>query len=170
MSDPRTGAPTIWQRFWQSLAVPLLAVFTALVISAIIIWLTTGSISKIFAAYGGLLQGAVGSPRNISDTLQTATPYIFAGLAVALAFKCGLFNIGAEGQIALGAVSAAFVGYNLAGVPFPIHMVMTLAAGLVGGLAWGAIPGILKAFRGAHEVIVTIMMNYIAAQLTQYLL
>jgi ABC-type uncharacterized transport system permease subunit len=170
MSDTRAGASNLWQRFLQSLALPLLAVFTALVISGLVIWLTTGSFSKIFAAYGGLLQGAAGSPRNISETLQTATPYIFAGLAVALAFKCGLFNIGAEGQLALGAVSAAFVGYNFTGMPLVLHLPLTLAAGLLGGMAWGAIPGVLKAFRGAHEVIVTIMMNYIAAQLTQYLL
>lgn len=170
MSDTPAGASNLWQRFLQSLAVPLLAVFTALVISGLVIWLTTGSVSKIFAAYGGLWQGAAGSPRNISETLQTATPYIFAGLAVALAFKCGLFNIGAEGQLALGAVSAAFVGYNFASMPLVLHLPLTLAAGLLGGMAWGAIPGVLKAFRGAHEVIVTIMMNYIAAQLTQYLL
>src|SRR3954453_20273372 len=108
---------TLWQRFVQSFAVPLLAVFTALVISALVIWVTTGDPSKIFAAYRGLWQGAFGTPRNFSETLQTSTPYVFGGLAVALAFKCGLFNIGVEGQLALGAVCAAFVGYSLRGLP-----------------------------------------------------
>ncbi|MFL5733129.1 MAG: ABC transporter permease [Chloroflexia bacterium] len=161
---------TLWQRFVQSFAVPLLAVFTALVISALVIWVTTGDPSKIFAAYRGLWQGAFGTPRNFSETLQTSTPYVFGGLAVALAFKCGLFNIGVEGQLALGAVCAAFVGYSLRGLPFIVHLPLTVAAGLLGGMFWGAIPGVLKAYRGAHEVIVTIMMNYIAAQLVQYLL
>ncbi len=173
LPDSTQGAFTpsaLWQRFMQSFAVPLLAIFTALVISALIIVVSTGNPSKIFAAYGGLLQGAVGSPRNIAATLETATPYIFAGLAVALAFKCGLFNIGAEGQLALGAIFAAFAGYNFTNLPFPLHLLLALSAGLLGGMIWGAIPGLLKAFRGAHEVIVTIMMNYIAAGLTQYLL
>lgn len=161
------------RRTWQSVAVPLLAIFTALVISGLVIWLSTGDLSKVIGpegAFAGLWEGAVGSPKRIAGTLLTATPYIFAGLAVALAFKCGLFNIGAEGQLALGAIAAAFVGYSFRDLPFIVHMPMALGAGLLGGLIWGAIPGILKAFRGAHEVIVTIMMNYIGLQLAQYLL
>src|SRR6476661_3970396 len=157
----------------RSLAIPLLAIFTALVISGLIIWISTGDITKVIGpegAFQALLKGAVGSPRAISATLQTATPYIFAGLAVALAFKCGLFNIGAEGQLALGAIAAAFVGYAAKGLPFPIHMLLALAAGLLAGMLWGAIPGVLKAFTGAHEVIITIMLNYIALLFTQYLL
>jgi len=157
----------------QALAVPLLAVFTAFVVGGIIIWATTGDILKAIGpngAFVGLWQGAVGSPQNITDTLQTATPYIFAGLAVALAFKCGLFNIGAEGQLAVGAVCAAFVGYQLPGLFFPLHMLLALLAGLVAGLLWGAIPGLLKAYTGAHEVIITIMLNYVALGIVQYLL
>jgi simple sugar transport system permease protein len=158
---------------YNALLVPLLAVFTAFVIGGIIIWITTGDIMMVIGpdgAFVGLWKGAFGTPRNIADTLTTATPYIFAGLAVALAFKCGLFNIGAEGQLALGAVSAAFVGYSLSGIPFPLHLFLTLAAGLLGGMIWGAIPGFLKAYTGAHEVIITIMLNYIALSLVQYLL
>jgi simple sugar transport system permease protein len=153
--------------------VPLLAIFTALVISGIVIWVSTGDLAKVIGpegAFAGLWQGAVGSPRNIANTLVTATPYIFAGLAVALAFKCGLFNIGAEGQLALGAVAAAYVGYSIKGLAFPVHLLLALGAGLLGGLIWGAIPGLLKAFRGAHEVIVTIMLNYVALLFAQYLL
>jgi ABC-type uncharacterized transport system permease subunit len=157
----------------NALLVPLLAVFTAFVISGLVIWVTTGDILKVIGADGafvGLWQGALGSPQNIAATLVTSTPYIFAGLGVALAFKCGLFNIGAEGQLAVGAVSAAFVGYVLPDLPFPFHMLLALAAGLVGGLLWGSIPGILKAYTGAHEVIITIMLNYIALAIVQYLL
>jgi simple sugar transport system permease protein len=157
----------------QALAVPLLAIFTALVIGGLIIWATTGDLAKVIGpegAFVGLLQGAIGTPQNIADTLSTATPYIFAGLAVALAFKCGLFNIGAEGQLAVGALCTAFVGYQLPGFPFPFHLLLALVAGLIGGLLWGAIPGVLKAYTGAHEVIVTIMLNYIALAIVQYLL
>lgn len=147
--------------------------FTALVIGGLVIWLSTGDILKAIGpegAFVGLWQGALGTPANIADTLITATPYIFAGLAVSLAFKCGLFNIGAEGQLAVGAVSAAFVGFSLDGLPFPLHLFLALVAGLLGGLLWGAIPGLLKAYTGAHEVIITIMLNYIALSLVQYLL
>jgi simple sugar transport system permease protein len=158
---------------FQAFAVPLLAIFTAFVIGGIIIWLSTGDLAKVIGpegAFVGLWEGAVGSPRNIANTLMTSTPYIFAGLSVALAFKCGLFNIGAEGQIALGAIGTAYVGFSLAGVPFPLHLILALGAGLLAGMFWGAIPGFLKAYTGAHEVIVTIMLNYIGLGLTQYLL
>ncbi|HUP27563.1 MAG TPA: ABC transporter permease [Chloroflexia bacterium] len=162
-----------WQQSVRSLLVPALAIFTALVLSGIVIWLSTGDLSKVIGpegAFAGLWQGAVGTPKNIAGTLMTSTPYIFAGLAVALAFKCGLFNIGAEGQLAAGALATAFAGYTFKGLPFPMHLILALAAGLAAGLAWGAIPGALKAFRGAHEVIITIMLNYIALQVAQFLL
>jgi simple sugar transport system permease protein len=111
----------------------------------------------------------------LSETTVWATPYIFAGLAVALAFKGGLFNIGAEGQLAFGAVAAAWVGYALPdvlGVTLPpvIHVPLAVGAGMLAGAVWGAIPGWLKARTGAHEVINTIMMNYIALNLTSFLL
>ena len=151
----------------------MLAIFTALVLSGLLIWATTRDLSAAIGpkgAFAGLWQGAVGSPQNIAGTLVTATSYIFAGLAVALAFKCGLFNIGAEGQLAIGAVASAYVGFNFTGLPFPVHMLLALIAGLLGGALVGIIPGILKAYTGAHEVIVTIMLNYIALLFTQFLL
>jgi len=128
-----------------------------------------------FAAYIGLMQGAFGSAKAISETAIWATPYIFAGLAVALAFKGGLFNIGAEGQLALGAVAAAWVGYALPGMlgfdlPAAVHIPLAIGFGMLVGALWGAIPGALKAFAGGHEVINTIMMNYIALNLTSFLL
>ena len=150
-----------------ALVVPLLAVFTALVLGAAIIALTGGDVAR---AYQGLWEGSLGRPRSISDTLVRATPYVFGGLAVALAFKGGLFNIGVEGQITVGSLATAFVGYAVSAVPFPLHLILAVAAGIPAGAAWGAIPGFLKAATGAHEVIVTIMLNYVAINVASFLL
>ena len=152
--------------------VPLLAVFTAMVLGALIIVAAGGA---PIAAYRGLFEGAFGSAKALSETTVWATPYILTGLAVALAFKGGLFNIGVEGQLALGAVAAAWVGYALPDVlgvtlPAVIHVPLAVGAGMLAGAIWGAIPGWLKARTGAHEVINTIMMNYIALLLTGFLL
>jgi simple sugar transport system permease protein len=143
-------------RVLYSLAIPLLSVFTAFLIGGVVIWATGGDVLK---AYQGLWEGSLGRPQSISETLVWTTPYIFGGLAVALAFKGGLFNIGVEGQIGLGALASVYVGYAVKDVPFPFHALLALAAGVAAGALWGAIPGILKARTGAHEVIVTIMMN-----------
>ncbi len=157
------AAGSLVARLARDLLVPLLAIFTSLLIGAGLIALTTGSPGTALEAYGGLLTGAVGSPQALANTLIRSTPYIFAGLAVALAFKCGLFNIGAEGQVAFGGLFAAYVGYA---VPLPglFHPLLALTAGVLGGFLWGAVPGFLKARTGAHEVITTIMMNYLALQ------
>ncbi len=145
------------------------------------------------SAYGALLEGSFGNPvqmaegigslvstgdggllkkalEPISDSLTLAVPYIFAGLAVALGFRCGLFNIGAEGQIFVGALASAYLGYAIIGLPIYIHLPLALLGGALAGALWAAIPGLLKAWRGAHEVINTIMMNYIAFRLADYLL
>ena len=156
----------------RALLVPVLAVFTALVAGAVIVILAGGN---PLAAYLGLFQGAFGSARALSETTVWATPYIFAGLAVSLAFKGGLFNIGAEGQLAFGAVASAWMGYKLPellglNLPAILHLPMAVGAGMVAGGIWGAIPGWLKARTGAHEVINTIMMNYVALNLTSFLL
>lgn len=157
---------------WSALLVPLLAVLTAFVVGGIVIAIAGGN---PFSAYLGLLEGAFGSTKALSETAVWASPYIFAGLAVALAFKGGLFNIGAEGQLALGAVASAWVGYALPGLlgiklPAIIHLPLTVLAGVIAGGIWGAIPGWLKARTGGHEVINTIMMNYIALNMVSYLL
>ena len=149
------------------LIVPMLAIVTALIISAIIILATGASVT---AAYSGLFTGALGSPKAIANTLVEATPYIFAGLAVALGFKCGLFNIGVEGQLAMGSMAAALVGAQFTSLPLLLHLPLALLAGILGGALWGAIPGFLRARTGAHEVITTIMLNYIVIRLTDYLI
>jgi ABC-type uncharacterized transport system permease subunit len=154
-------------RALYSLIVPILAVLTALILGGVVIAVTGGDVLR---AYQGLWEGSLGRPRSISDTLVRATPYLFGGLAVALAFKGGLFNIGVEGQITIGSLTSAFVGYSFPEVPFPLHLILAIAAGFAGGAAWGAIPGFLKAATGAHEVIVTIMLNYVAINLASFLL
>jgi simple sugar transport system permease protein len=140
-------------------------------------------------AYGALFAGALGSPRQIaeaigsgsfsevqrsliplSETIVTATPLILAGLSVALGFRAGLFNIGAEGQITAGGMLGAMAGFSLGGLPGPLHLALMVLAGFVGGAVWGAIPGILKARTGAHEVITTIMLNFVAFRLADYAL
>ena len=156
----------------NTILVPLLAVLTAMIVGALVI-LTAGG--NPLYAYMGLFQGAFGSAKAWSETAVWASPYIFAGLAVALAFKGGLFNIGAEGQLALGAVVAAWVGYALPEVlgtslPAIIHLPLAIGLGVLAGALWGAIPGALKAYTGGHEVINTIMMNYIALNMVSFLL
>ena len=156
----------------DAILVPFLAILTAVVLGGIIIASVRGN---PFLAYYGLIQGSFGSTRALSETAVWATPYIFAGLAVALAFKGGLFNIGAEGQLALGAVSSAWIGYALPewlGIDIPaiIHLPLAIIVGTLMGALWAAIPGFLKAYTGGHEVINTIMMNYIALNTISFLL
>lgn len=156
----------------NTLLVPVLAVLTALVVGAIVIASVGGNPLE---AYFGLLQGSFGSARALSETAVWATPFIFGGLAIALAFKGGLFNIGAEGQLALGAVAAAWVGYRLpvllgVSIPAIIHIPLSVGAGMLAGGLWAAVPGYLKAKVGGHEVINSIMMNYIALNITSFLL
>lgn len=173
--EPSPQAPKILKKLRPAInavLVPLLAVFTAMVLGALIIRFVGGD---PIAAYRGLFEGAFGSAKALSETTVWATPYILAGLAVALAFKGGLFNIGAEGQLAFGAVAAAWVGYALPDVlgvslPAVVHVPLTVGAGVLAGGIWGAIPGWLKARTGGHEVINTIMMNYIALNIASFLL
>jgi ABC-type uncharacterized transport system permease subunit len=156
---------------WKSgFVIPALAVFTALVIGAVIILLTGSSFQEMLEAYKALLVGSVGSLRAISATLTEATPLILTGLSVALAFRAGLFNIGGEGQLYIGGMCAVLAGFSFTGLPLFIHLPLAIIAGFIGGAMWGFIPGLLKAKTGAHEVIVTIMLNYISYLLVAYLL
>lgn len=147
------------RRWLQPLLIPLLAVLAALIIGALLM-LIFGD--DVLAAYGGLFNGAFGNARNWAETIRKMTPLILTGLSVAVAFKAGLFNIGASGQFIMGTVASVAVGVNFDGLPTWIHLPLALLAGIAGGMLWGAIPGVLKVFTGAHEVIVTIMLNYIA--------
>jgi simple sugar transport system permease protein len=116
-----------------------------------------------------MIQGSLGTPTGVLRTLAKATPLIFSGLAVAVALRAGLFNIGAEGQLLVGGIASAWAGCGLKGLPVFVHLPLALAAGAAAGAVWGLVPGILNAARGAHEVIVTIMLNYAAIHFTHYL-
>jgi len=171
-TQPGSPAKSLFRSALDAMLVPFLAILTAVVLGGIIIALVGGN---PFLAYAGLIQGSFGSAKALSETSVWATPYIFAGLAVALAFKGGLFNIGAEGQLALGAVSSALIGYALPewlgfDLPTIIHLPLAIIVGMAMGAFWAGIVGFLKAYTGGHEVINTIMMNYIALNTISFLL
>ncbi len=144
----------------RALLIPFLALVSALIVGAIVM-LIFGD--NPISAYSGLFSGAFGSGRGWAITIRKLTPLILTGLSVAVAFKAGLFNIGASGQFLIGTVCSVAVAINFAGLPWIVHMPLSLIAGIAGGMFWGAIPGMLKVYTGAHEVIVTIMLNYIAS-------
>ncbi|SRR6266542_571966 len=125
--------------------------------------------SAVGEAYKALAVGALGGVTPITESLTQATPLICGGLAVSLAFRTGLFNIGAQGQLIIGAILAAYVGFAWH-LPPVLHLVLAVIAGLIGGALWGGVVGLLKARTGAHEVIVTIMLNYVALYLLSWLL
>jgi len=187
-SDPYPGAgrvpspaarPGRLRRAWRSSAVPILSIVLALLVGAVLMIVSTPFTDKGFQpdipirAYGALLQGAFGSPADwakgnfngLSNTLIQAAPLMFGGLAVGLAFKAGLFNIGVAGQFLVGAFAAAIVGARLAEAPTNLAAPLSLLAGAAAGAAYGFIPGFLKSRTGAHEVVVTIMLNSIAVLL-----
>ena len=172
----------------RTLKVPALALLSALIVGAVFIiftdpealyaWARFGndpmralsrSWEAVSAAYSALFMGAVGSRRAISETLTLTTPLVFAGLSVAFAFKAGLFNIGAAGQIIMGTIFAGFVGFTF-DLPAPLHVALAVIAGFVGGALWAGLAGLLRATTGAHEVITTIMLNFIALRFLDWLL
>lgn len=141
------------------------AVLVALAIGAIVI-LTSGH--NPWVAYTALLEGAFGSERGRAETLVYAAPLILGGLAFGIAARAGMFNIGIEGQLVMGGFAAGLIGALDLGVPGAVHLpVAVLVAAIAGGI-WGLIPGVLRAATGAHEVITTIMLNYLAFRLITY--
>jgi simple sugar transport system permease protein len=151
---------------WWTSSVPLAAVLLAVLIGAIIL---IASGANPIQAYTALLHGAFGSVSALGRTLEKATPLVFSGLAVAFAFKAGMFNIGAQGQLLFGALAAALIGFGVKGLPALIHLPFALSAGVIAGGIYGAIQGALKAYTGAHEVITGIMFNYVAINITDFL-
>ena len=171
---------------WRStVLVPFLAVLSALVVGALIIalgdldtlrlWRTDPGLAFsetstiVVEAYTALFKGAVGGINPISETLTRAAPLILAGLAVAVGFQAGLFNIGAQGQMLIGGMFALTVGFQF-DLPLIVHLPLAVIAGFIGGAIWGGIPGFLRAKTGAHEVITTIMLNFVALRLVDYFL
>ncbi|TNB73648.1 ABC transporter permease [Arthrobacter sp. BB-1] len=192
------GPDTVLRKiFTGSGMVSVLAVLLALIIGGLLIASTdkqvattstylfarpTDFLSAVWNAatrsYVALFQGSVFNPRGNSlaaqfapfmETLTIATPLITAGLGVALAFRAGLFNIGAQGQIIVAGILAAWIGFAL-DLPMGLHLLLVLVAGIIGAAFWGGLVGLLKARTGAHEVILTIMFNYIALYFLRYLL
>jgi ABC-type uncharacterized transport system permease subunit len=150
----------------RELLFPLIAVVAAFIVGGILI-LIIGD--NPLQAYGLLFGSALSWPVGIGYTLFYATPLIFTGLAVMVAFRCGLLNIGAEGQLYVGAFATAWVGITFAHLSPWLLIPLCFIAAILGGGIWGAIPGILKARFGSHEVINTIMLNFIAVALLSYL-
>jgi len=145
---------------------PLIAVIFALLVGAIVIKLIGED--PIFV-YKTLFSNAIGNRDGWGNVLFRATPLIFTGLTVAFAFRCGLFNIGGEGQMYIGSFLATWVGFTFANLPALLLIPLCILSAATGGALWAAVPGILKAKTGVHEVIVTIMMNWIASSLTFFL-
>ncbi|HYN84494.1 MAG TPA: ABC transporter permease [Pyrinomonadaceae bacterium] len=168
-------------RLLRELAFPLVAVVAAFVVGGVFVLLVGDNPLRV---YGLLLGSALSWPDGIGYTLFQATPLIFTGLAVAVAFRCGLLNIGAEGQLYVGAFACAWVAIKLGGVtadvfgkpmgfswaslPAVLLVPLAMLAAVGAGALWGAIPGFLKARFGSHEVINTIMLNFVAVGLTSY--
>lgn len=167
---------------FREIAWPVIAVFAAFVVGGIIVLLIG---DNPLVTFYHLIGNSFGSLNDIGYTLYIATPLIFTGLAVAVAFRCGLLNIGAEGQLYVAAFVTAWVGIKFGGtivnifgkeenwswttLPPYLLIFVCIAAAVAAGAVWGAIPGILKAKFGSHEVINTIMMNFIAIALVSYL-
>jgi len=155
--------------FALQLLAPAVSLLLAAVIGALVILLVQQSWGDVVKVADAMWSYGLFNRNSVAFILGRATPLIFAGLAVGVAFKAGLFNIGVEGQYAIGALCAAFVGYQLSAPAF-IHLPLTILAGMAGGLLWAAVPAVLKVYRGAHEVISTIMMNFVANGVLLYLL
>lgn len=150
----------------KNIIVPIIAVLLGMLVGTIIM-LITGY--DPVAAFGALWNGAFGDSYFTGETIRQITPYILAGLAVAFAFRTGLFNIGVEGQLIVGWLAAVWVGVAFE-LPKVIHLPLAVLAGAAAGALWAFIPGLLKARFRVHEVIVTIMMNYVALHVTNYII
>ncbi len=171
--DARRPVRGLAARAWRVAALPILSIVLALIVGAILILASELLIpNKHFdpvlplTAYRNLFSGAIGSPwtgdfSSIVSTLAFSAPLLLVGLSVGFGFRAGLFNIGGQGQFLIGALAACWVGLTFRTAPAPIAFSLAIVAGAIGGAVWGFIPGFLKAQSGAHEVVTTIMLNYI---------
>ena len=161
----RSAAADLAQGAGRAAAIFVATVLAALVLAAPLI-IAAGS--DPFAAYGALYDGSLGGQRPVAETLVSMTPLLFGGLAVAIAFQAGLFNIGVEGQLVAGGLAAGVVAIKVS-TWAPAHVLLALLAGAAAGGLWALVPAALKAWRGVHEVITTIMMNFVAFSVSQFL-
>ncbi len=172
---PATKVQAWMRTFGAALGRPIISVILAFIAGAIVIIITwpdktVDPFTNVINAYTTLFNGSFGTPVNLSYTLVRVSPLIFASLSVAIAFRAGLFNIGAAGQLAVGAMAADIIGLTYSGWPSWILVPVMLLASILAGAIWGSIVGFLKAWRGAHEVVTTIMLNWIAFWGTDYLI
>ncbi|RRJ64434.1 ABC transporter permease [Paenibacillus oralis] len=151
----------------DSLIVPLVAILLGLLVGAVVMLI--GGYNPL-VAYGALIKRVVGNPYDFGETIRQITPLIFTGLAVAFAFRSGMFNIGADGQVLIGMTTATAVSLSFAGLPSAILVPLAVIAGGIAGGLWAAIAGYLKAKRGINEVITTIMLNWTALYLSNYVI
>lgn len=157
--ESRAAAPAAWRAITTARVVtPFASVIVAVLIGSVVIRLAGGD---PLIAFRAMFDGAFGGTRQVGETLLRATPLIFTGLAVAYGFRTGLFNIGAEGQLFLGGLAAAYVGVRAAGLPWAVSVPLILVSAALAGAAWAFVPALLKARIGAHEVITTMMFTYI---------
>ncbi len=173
VQEQKPAAPAFsWQRVWSGAWPAVASVVLALVIAGVVIVITG---SDPLAAYRALLEGAflragtATRPTAFFETLVSATPYLVLAMGISLGFAAGLFNIGAEGQLYMGALASVIVGFAVQGLPWFIHLPLAIAAGMIAGSLWAGIAGWLKATRDAPEVVVTIMLNYIAYAVVNYM-
>jgi simple sugar transport system permease protein len=190
-SEPERGGrgpENRWASILPTVKSTLAAVLLALIVGAVLIIFSTPRVIEslqyfftypwdffkfaaiaVWDAYSALLRGSVGSWSSLERTLERAAPLICAGLGVSLAFRSGMFNIGAQGQLLVGAIAGGYLGFHL-DLPPGLHLLVAASGAVLAGAFWGGIAGWLKAQSGAHEVITTIMLNYIARFLMLYLL
>ncbi len=159
----------------SSIGRPVFSVALAIIAGGIVIMITspgalTDRFASVVAAYTSLFNGSFGNLQSISFTLVGVTSLILTGISVAIAFRAGLFNIGAEGQLAMGAMVAAIIGFKASTWPGWVLIPVMIIASMLTGAIWGGIVGVLKAWRGAHEVVTTIMLNWTAFFFTDYLI
>jgi ABC-type uncharacterized transport system permease subunit len=165
-----------WTRkIGAALGGPVISVILALIVGAIVILIswpnkTVDPFTNVINAYATLFTGSFGTSVNFSNTLVRVSPLIFASISVAIAFRAGLFNIGAAGQLAVGAMAADMIGLTFTSWPSWVLIPVMLLASMLAGAFWAGIAGFLKAWRGAHEVVSTIMLNWIAFYGTDYLI
>jgi ABC-type uncharacterized transport system permease subunit len=162
----RPGAVSSWLRRLQGLVLPILALLTALIFCGLLLLLTQ---HNPFVVYDALWTGAVTGQASFANTLVVTTPYVLLGLALAIGFKASLFNIGAEGQYIVGAIGAIWAGHLAAGLPAVLLGPWVLLMSAVFGGLYASVAGVLKVLSGAHEVITTIMLNYVAAYAVSWL-
>lgn len=150
--------------------IPIVAVVLALILGAFIMLATSVPPANIVRSFIALADGSLGSMSAVSETLTSSIPLVLSGLGIGLAFRAGLFNIGAEGQIIIGGLAAVIAGFAITGLPVYIHLPLVLTIGALAGALYAALAGFLRAATGAHEVISTIMLNLIAFRLLDYVL